>query len=68
MGEERDKAMLEALEDLQDVCGDLFGLPSPAEIAEREKAFAERALCKDPLAVSGAEVIPFPKAPRAERD
>ena len=63
MDQDRDKAMLDAMEDLQDVCGDLFGLPSPAELEGREKAFALRALRKDPADAFVAEVIPFPRAP-----
>ena len=68
MDQDADKAMRDALEDLQDVCGDLFGLPSPAELAQREKAFAERALRSDPADARTAHVIPFPNVARAERD
>ena len=63
MDQDRDGAMLEAMADLQDVCGDLFGLPAPAEIEAREKAFADRALRTDPAEAPAAEVIPFPVVP-----
>jgi hypothetical protein len=60
MDQDHEKAMLDGLADLEDVCGDLFGLPSPAELAGREKAFAKRTLRADPFEGAVGDVVPFP--------
>ena len=66
--DDEDEAAIAAMADLEDVCGDLFGLPPPAEIARRERAFAARRIdpAADPSVGATARIIPVPPRPGAE--
>lgn len=69
-GDDEDGAATAAMADLEDVCGDLFGLPPPAEIARRERAFDARRPGRRDGADAGrtARIIAFPPRPGAEDD